>query len=87
MFDVTETQGEVHVERWVGAVSTEEHRIWCFFRTDGYRPHAAPGGLPASAMALRDALVRVTGSRSGVMPTDVPALGRPAGMRCWLDSI
>jgi hypothetical protein len=39
-FDITGTDGEVHIER----VPASNKRIWCFFRIDGYTPKKPPNG-------------------------------------------
>lgn len=38
-FDITYTDGEVHIERSYG-----DKRIWCLFRINGYSPQRPPGG-------------------------------------------
>lgn len=44
-FDITDTTGEVHVQR-LGSYRADEPRIWCIFRTNGYNPHTPPDGRP-----------------------------------------
>jgi hypothetical protein len=43
-FNVSATDGEVHVQRFVEGNLKESKRIWCFFRMDGYAPHDPPNG-------------------------------------------
>ncbi|ADP81368.1 hypothetical protein [Pseudofrankia inefficax] len=45
-FDITDTAGEVHVQR-LGPYRANEPRIFCIFRTNGYTPHTPPAGNPA----------------------------------------
>jgi hypothetical protein len=86
-FDLTDTAGEVRIDRLGGDPTKKSKRIWCIFRTDGYTPQAAPGGRPAEAMTLREALERTTENRSGRVPTDVPGLSRPISARAWMRTI
>ncbi|MFD3656875.1 hypothetical protein [Streptomyces sp. NPDC058620] len=44
-FDITDTAGEVHVQR-LGPYRPGEPRIFCIFRTNGYNPHTPPDGRP-----------------------------------------
>ncbi|MEV8553830.1 hypothetical protein AB0L04_28970 [Streptomyces glaucescens] len=44
-FDITDTAGEVHVQR-LGPYRVGEPRIFCIFRTDGYTPRTPPDGRP-----------------------------------------
>ncbi|MEV4440855.1 hypothetical protein AB0K09_17910 [Streptomyces sp. NPDC049577] len=44
-FDITDTAGEVHVQR-LGPYHADEPRIFCIFRTNGYAPHTPPDGRP-----------------------------------------
>jgi hypothetical protein len=43
-FDVTATDGEVHIERTGGDPRNTARRIFCFFRIDGYTPKVPPNG-------------------------------------------
>ena len=42
-FNITSTDGEVHIRR-IGGKSTNDHRIFCVFRINGYAPKAPPHG-------------------------------------------
>jgi hypothetical protein len=42
-FNITETDGEVHISR-EGGSRNNDHRIYCFFRINGYTPKAPPNG-------------------------------------------
>ncbi|MBC6988763.1 hypothetical protein [Hymenobacter sp. BT491] len=43
-FNITATDGEVHVAR-IGGDPKNDHRIFCFFRINGYSPKSPPNGL------------------------------------------
>lgn len=49
-FDVTSTSGAVHVTRKVNGTEAAKHRIFAFFRIDGYQPRTPPGGHPFDAV-------------------------------------
>jgi hypothetical protein len=54
-FDVSATDGEVHIDRFVnGAPSPGDKRIWCFFKIHNYSPHQPPVGRPFDS--VREAL-------------------------------
>jgi hypothetical protein len=53
-FNITQTDGEVHVRRFVRGKEFSPHRIFCFFRIDGYTPKTAPQGRRINS--VRDAL-------------------------------
>ena len=42
-FNITQTDGEVHIKR-VGGDPANDHRIYCFFRINGYTPKMPPKG-------------------------------------------
>ncbi|MGW7530371.1 hypothetical protein [Streptomyces sp. NPDC054783] len=44
-FDITDTTGEVHVQR-LGPYDADEPRIFCIFRTNKYNPHTPSNGRP-----------------------------------------
>ncbi|NJL57780.1 hypothetical protein HC928_23610 [bacterium] len=52
-FDITSTSGEVHINS-----SHSDHRIFCFFRTNGYTPKLPPLGRRFTS--IRDALAAIT---------------------------
>jgi hypothetical protein len=43
-FNITQTDGEVHIGRFVDQQEVNPHRIYCFFRLNGYTPKMAPNG-------------------------------------------
>jgi hypothetical protein len=43
-FNITQTDGEVHISRFVEGQPDDAKRIWCFFRINGYVPKAPPSG-------------------------------------------
>lgn len=88
-FDVTSTGGEVHVTRLVGGVEVPQtHRIWAFFRIDGYEPVRPPGGRRITS--LRDA-VAVSGPERprGDSVRDAMAAAGPGGgsTTAWVRSL
>lgn len=85
-FNITDTVGEVHVQREVGGIPEAPHRIFAFLRTDGYNPHAPTGGRSGDAISLRAALHRVTGKRDGDLPHGVGAAAIPS-VRTWMQGI
>jgi hypothetical protein len=52
-FNITATDGEVHIAR-VGGKPGNDHRIYCFFRINGYTPKMPPSGRPIKS--VRDAV-------------------------------
>ena len=85
-FDITDTSGEVHVERTIGEDAVPGMRIFGIMRLDGYNPHSPPNGRPGSAITLRQALLRATRGRNGRIPADV-GIAPPASVRDWMRSI
>jgi hypothetical protein len=85
-FDITDTAGEVHVNRTVGGEAVPDKRIFCIMRMDGYSPHSPPAGRPGTAITLRQALLRATGVPNGRIPTDV-GITPPASVRDWMQSL
>lgn len=81
-FNVTATDGEVHIERSFGS-----RRIWCLFRTEGYAPKMPPFGRPMTA-SVRDAIRATTGQTP---PYEVGAAmaetGRTGSVTDWLRSL
>ena len=53
-FNITETDGEVHITRMLNGVVANNHRIYCLFRTNGYSPKAPPNGRRINS--VRDAM-------------------------------
>lgn len=56
-FDITSTDGEVHVDRRLGARSVNETRIWCIIRMDGYEHRRPPCGRSGRARITQVAAV------------------------------
>jgi hypothetical protein len=79
-FDVTDTAGEVHVQR-SGYEQEPTKRIFAIFRSGGYVPRPPFGGM----LTARQALARATGRSHGRLPNDV-GRGRPMSLRGWLTS-
>ena len=86
-FDITDTAGEVHVDRPVLAPDPPDPRIWCFFRTDNYNPHQPQAARGHEAITVRDAMQLVTEVRSGALPDSVPGLSKPTSARQFVGSI
>lgn len=57
-FNITETDGEVHITR-IGGKPANDHRIFCFFRINGYSPKIPPGGRRITS--VKDAIRASTG--------------------------
>lgn len=82
-FNITQTDGEVHVRRFVKGVEVNPHRIFCFFRTNGYAPKPAPQGRRINS--VRDALRASTDSRRRQSVTSAVGARRVAGsVSRWL---
>jgi hypothetical protein len=43
-FNITATDGEVHINRYVEDILENNHHIYCFFRINGYSPKVPPNG-------------------------------------------
>jgi hypothetical protein len=89
-FDVTDTAGEVHADRYRrGALVSGQPRIWCIFRMDGYSPKAPPRGRPAESMTVNEAVRRVLGGRrpGARLTSDVSGLTRPLSVRSWMRTL
>jgi hypothetical protein len=43
-FNITATDGEVHINRYVENILDNDHHIYCFFRINGYSPKIPPNG-------------------------------------------
>lgn len=84
-FDITDTAGEVHVDR-VGGRPGNSKRIFCIMRLDGYEAKHAPGGRPGDSATLRQALLRRNERRNGRLPVDT-GIGRPSALRAWMRSL
>ena len=67
-FNITQTDGEVHVNRMLEGVVANPHRIFCIFRTDGYTPKDPPNGRPIKSVrdALRASMLPTSSVRSAV---------------------
>lgn len=85
-FDITDTAGEVHVSRTVDGTPKDEKRICCILRLDDYRPAPPPSGRAGDAITFRDALLRVTGRRTGAFP-EAAGLASPVSVRTWMRGI
>ena len=85
-FDITDTAGEVHVNRTVGGKAAPDKRIFCIMRMDGHSPHSPPSGRPGTAITVGQALLRATRRRTGRIPTDV-GIAPPASVREWMRSM
>ena len=58
-FNITATDGEVHIDRLVNGVPENDERIFCLFRTNGYTPRMPPMGRPFTA-SVTDTIRAVT---------------------------
>ena len=85
-FNITKTDGEVHVRRFVEGVEDNRHRIFCFFRMDGYAPKPPPAGRPFDS--VRDALRASVDAAHRDSLLDAVAAHKVGGSVCaWLASL
>lgn len=77
-FNITDTTGEVHVERSFSA----DKRIWCMFRINGYSPRMPPAGRRVTS--VKDA-IRASTSQSA--PYSVRAASGGGSVTEWLRSL
>lgn len=61
-FNITHTDGEVHISRFVDGQPDDENRIWCFFRINGYVPQVPPNGR--QFQSIKQAIRATTRQRS-----------------------
>jgi hypothetical protein len=68
-FDITATDGEVKIDRYIGDVLANKHRIYCFFRINGYTPKMPPFGRPKKTVreAIRASLTPPYSVRAAVL--------------------
>ena len=82
-FDITATDGEVHVNR-EGGQRGNDHRIYCIFRIDNYTAKMPPGGRRISSVkeAMQAAL-----SPPYDLKAAVAANGAGGSLRQWMGSL
>jgi len=78
-FNITKTDGEVHVTR-VGGERKNDHRIFCFFRINGYEPKMPPNGRRINS--LRAVLAPPYSVRAAISGTNAHG-----SVTNWLHSI
>jgi len=93
-FNITQTDGEVHITRRVNGVeSTNSKRIWGFFRINGYTPQVPPGGrriqsLKEAILALLpESIPGEKGSRQISVRSALATLGSPTSVLSWVRSL
>jgi|SRR4029453_958901 hypothetical protein len=66
-FNITATDGEVRITR-IGGNPNNDHRIWCFFRINGYTPKMPPNGRRTKSVreAIRASLTPPYSVRAAV---------------------
>lgn len=82
-FNITATDGEVHIER-VGGNRGNDHHIYCFFRINGYAPKMPPNGRRTNLVkeAMRASMAPPYSVRTAV------AANQSAGsLTSWLHSL
>jgi hypothetical protein len=85
-FNITQTDGEVHVRRFVNGTEANPHRIFCFFRLNGYAPKAPPLGRRIDS--VRDALRACTDVPQRHSVAGAVAAHRSGGsVRGWLATL
>jgi hypothetical protein len=81
-FNITATDGEVHITR----SPPNNHRIFCFYRTNGYEPKAPPNGRRINALA--EALGAATNQSIPYSARPPTIANNPAGsVSTWLRSL
>jgi hypothetical protein len=82
-FNITATDGEVHITR-IGGDPRNDHRIYCFFRINGYAPKLPPSGRRTNS--VRDALRASIPPPSSVRVA-VAASQAAGSLTKWLQSL
>lgn len=67
-FNITATDGEVHISRYVEGTLKNDHHIYCFFRINGYSPKMPPSGRRITSVkeAIRASLTPPYSVRAAV---------------------
>jgi hypothetical protein len=83
-FNITATDGEVHINRFVGDSLANDHHIWCFFRINGYTPKTPPAGRPIASVreAIRASLTPPYSLRTAVI-----ASNQEGSVTTWLHTL
>jgi hypothetical protein len=85
-FNISATDGEVHVSRFVEGAPKEAKRIWGFFRIDGYMPRDPPNGR--RIISVKEAIRASTPQQPPLVVRNALARGSSGGsMRTWLRSL
>jgi hypothetical protein len=82
-FNITATDGEVHIAR-VGGKPGNDHRIYCFFRINGYTKKMPPSGRPIKS--VRDA-VRASLPPPYSVRAAVAASHTAGSLTTWMQSL
>ena len=82
-FNITATDGEVHITR-IGGDPKNNHRIFCFFRINGYAPKTPPNGRRINS--VRDAM-RASMPPPYSVRTAVAASHAEGSVTKWLQSV
>lgn len=82
-FNVTSTDGEVHIARSGGQPSS--HRIFCFFRIDGYAPKQPPNGLRLNG--VREAIEYVMPPPFSLRAAVQAVPSAHGSVKSWLQSV
>ena len=86
-FNITATDGEVHVDRFVNGQPKEDKRIFCFFRINGYEPVMPPMGRIFGA-SIRDMIRAVTPQNAPYsLRAAMAGRGTNGSVTTWLRSI
>jgi hypothetical protein len=84
-FNITATDGEVHITR-VGGDPKNDHRIYCFFRINGYEPKMPPNGR--RIMSVKEAIRASTDQKPPYSVRAAIASGNAAGsLTNWMRSL
>lgn len=83
-FNITKTDGEVHITR-VGGKPENDHRIYCFFRLNGYTPKMPPDGRRMTS--VKEAIRASTNQKPPYSIRAVIAGSRSGGsLKRWMQS-
>lgn len=85
-FNITATDGEVHINRYVEGVLENDKRIYCFFRIDGYTPKVPPNGRRTKSIKE---VIRASSAQNAPYSVRVAIMNRGTGgsLINWMRSL
>lgn len=83
-FNVTATDGEVHINRYVEDTIENDHHIYCFFRINGYSPKTPPNGRRITSVeeAIRASLTPPYSVRAAITTNN-----NAGSVKTWMRSL